>query len=146
MNARKLWVSVAGVVAIVLIAVGVYQLRGSDGTGTEQVSDTNSSGSGQGNYKNGSYSATGSYRSPAGPETVTVSLVLENGMVKQATFTGNGTNPGTKKWQGAFKAGFEQQVVGKNIDQISLTVVNGSSLTPKGFMDALSQIKTQAKA
>jgi 23S rRNA (uracil1939-C5)-methyltransferase len=37
------------------------------------------------------------------------------------------------------------QVVGKNIEELNLTVVNGSSLTPKGFMDALAKIKVDAQ-
>ena len=48
--------------------------------------------------------------------------------------------------QGNFKAGFSELVVGKPVDQVSLSVVNGSSLTPKGFMDALAKIKAEAKA
>ncbi len=37
-------------------------------------------------------------------------------------------------------------VVGKKIDEVQLTKVAGSSLTPKGFMDALEKVKTEAKA
>jgi hypothetical protein len=46
--------------------------------------------------------------------------------------------------QGKFKEGFEEAVVGKPLDEIALTVVNGSSLTPKGFMDALTKVKLEA--
>ena len=37
-------------------------------------------------------------------------------------------------------------VVGKKITDVKLDKVSGSSLTPKGFNDALEQIKTLAKA
>lgn len=96
-------------------------------------------------YTDGTYTKTGTYTSPAGSETVVVSVVLENDVVKSATFTGQATNPGSKLNQGKFSAGFSNQVVGKPIDDISLTVVNGSSLTPKGFMNALTQIKAEAR-
>ncbi len=96
-------------------------------------------------YKNGTYSAKGAYNSPAGNEAVGVSLTVANDMVTGATFTGEATHPASKKWQAEFNKGFTQAVVGKKIDEISLTVVNGSSLTPKGFMNALATIKTQAK-
>ena len=97
-------------------------------------------------YKDGTYSATGSYVSPAGPEQVELSLVIKDDKVVSANFVGKGTNPTTMKLQGLFKAGFSTYVVGRNIDEISLTVVNGSSLTPKGFTDALLKIKNEAKA
>lgn len=98
-----------------------------------------------GTYKNGVYASVGSYSSPAGNETIDITLVVNGDTVTSATFKGNATNPGSVKWQGEFGEGFEQAVVGKKIDELALTVVNGSSLTPKGFMDALAKIKTQAK-
>lgn len=97
-------------------------------------------------YKDGIYSATGHYVNPAGQETVDVTLTIKDGKVTGATFVGHPDNPTTVTMQNKFKAGFTQEVVGKPIDEINLTVVNGSSLTPKGFMDALTQIKAQAKA
>jgi hypothetical protein len=96
-------------------------------------------------YKNGTYSATGAYASPAGKETVDVTITLADDVVTAATFKGNATNPGSVNNQGKFAAGFEKAVVGKKLSDIKLTVVNGSSLTPQGFMDALAQIKTEAK-
>ena len=97
-------------------------------------------------YKDGTYTATGNYTSPAGAEQVVVTLVLKDDEVVSATFLGKGTNPTTKMMQGKFAAGFTTYVVGKPLDSIALTVVNGSSLAPKGFMDALVKIKTEAKA
>ncbi len=97
-------------------------------------------------YKDGSYTAVGSYVSPAGQEEVDVTLVLKDGKVASAEFVGKTQNPISKKLQTQFNEGYEQVVVGKSIDELSLTVVNGSSLTPKGFMDAVQKIKSQAKA
>lgn len=95
-------------------------------------------------YNDGTYTAEGAYSSPAGNETVTVSVTLANDVITDATFTGNAKNPGSVANQKKFSDGFKAEVVGKSIDSINLTVVNGASLTPKGFMDALSKIKTQA--
>ena len=97
-------------------------------------------------YKDGEYSATGEYKSPAQVETVDITLTLEDGIVTAAEFTGNATNQVSQKLQGLFADGYEEEVVGKSIDEIKLTVVNGSSLTPKGFMDALEQVKEEAKS
>lgn len=96
-------------------------------------------------YENGTYSATGTYTSPAGQESVEVTLVLTDDIVTTATFTGNATHPASKLNQQKFAAGYEALVVGKPLDAINLTVVNGSSLTPKGFMDALVDIKAEAQ-
>lgn len=95
-------------------------------------------------YKDGTYTADGSYKSPAGEETITVSVTLTNDVVTDATFEGTAKNPGSVANQKKFADGFKQLVVGKPIDSISLTVVNGASLVPMGFMDALGKIKTQA--
>ena len=97
-------------------------------------------------YKDGSYDVVGTYTSPAGPEEIEVKLVLANGMVSDAEVLVKAENATSKKLQGMFVEGFEKEVVGKSIDEIDLDVVNGSSLTPKGFMDALAKIKEEAGA
>jgi hypothetical protein len=86
------------------------------------------------------------YDSPAGEESVHVSVTLKNDAVTSATFTGNATNVRSKNYQEAFSKGFTEQVVGESIDQVKVGVVNGASLTGGGFMDALAKIKTSAKA
>lgn len=96
-------------------------------------------------YKDGTYIQTGVYNSPAGSESVTVSVTLKDGVVTNSTFKGSATNKASINNQGKFAAGFSGVVVGQPVDSIALTVVNGSSLTPKGFMDALSKIKSEAK-
>ena len=97
-------------------------------------------------YKNGTFSALGDYQSPAGMEEITVSLTLKNGVVTDASYKGTATQPKSKKMQEAFGAGYKQLVVGKSIDSLSLDVVNGSSLTPIGFLDAVKKIQAEAAA
>ena len=96
-------------------------------------------------YTDGTYTKTGTYVSPAGVEEVVISVTLERGVVTASTFTGTATNPGSVNNQKKFAEGFEGEVVGKPIDSIALSVVNGSSLTPKGFMEALNEIKVEAR-
>lgn len=96
-------------------------------------------------YKNGTFTQKGVYNSPAGSESVTVTVTLENDVITAATFKGDAVNKASINNQGKFAAEFSGVVVGKPVDSIALTVVNGSSLTPKGFMDALSKIKSEAK-
>jgi uncharacterized protein with FMN-binding domain len=96
-------------------------------------------------YKAGTYSTMGSYDSPAGNETFSISLTLADDTITNATFTGNADNQVSKKWQADFAAGFDQAVVGKSIDSLSLTIVNGASLTSQGFINALATIKKESK-
>ncbi len=96
-------------------------------------------------YKNGTYSATGSYMSPGGQDQVSVTLTLANDIITSVSvsFTGDRTS---QRYQSRFASGYQQYVVGQNIANVNLTNVSGSSLTPIGFNDALSQIMSQAKA
>ncbi len=148
---------VAGLVVIVAIAGALFLMPApvpevvkeptpivTESTSTMPVSDSTNTAI-QTAYKNGSYTQTGTYKSPAGNEEVEISLMIENDIVKGASFKGMATNPGSVNNQGKFAKGFEAEVVGKSIDSIALGVVNGSSLTPKGFMDALGKIKAEAK-
>ncbi len=97
-------------------------------------------------YNDGAYSAAGVYRSPAGAESVTVSLILKDDVIIDATFIGDATHKKSIAMQAAFTEGFNEQVVGKSLDEVSVGVVNGSSLTGVGFMDAVAKIKVEAKA
>jgi len=97
-------------------------------------------------YFDGQYIAEGSYVVPNGTtETLTVSLTLKDGIITDADFISTPIEAGSKFNQGNFRKGFKDLVVGKDIDSVNLTVVNGSSLTPKGFMSALATIKTKAQ-
>lgn len=95
-------------------------------------------------YSDGTYEAVGNYISPAQREEIDITLTLKDNVVTDATFVGKATHEKSKAMQALFSEGFKEQVVGKPIDSIALTVVNGSSLTPKGFMDALQKIKKEA--
>lgn len=95
-------------------------------------------------YQDGTYSATGTYVSPAGSEMVDVSLTITGDVVTNSSFQGKASNPTSVRMQSQFAQGYRTFVVGKNVDELDLTVVNGSSLTPKGFEDAVMKIKAQA--
>lgn len=97
-------------------------------------------------YKDGNYSATGSYMSPGGPDQVGVEITLKKDIVTDITVTPKPGDNTSAKYQAKFMSGYKALVVGKNIADVNLTKVSGSSLTPKGFNDALAKIKAQAKA
>lgn len=96
-------------------------------------------------YKDGTYSADGNYVSPNGTETVGVQLTLAAGKVTDVQITQHPSNPNTRKFQGEFAGGIAAQVVGRNIDELKVSKVAGSSLTSGGFNQALEKIKSEAQ-
>ncbi|KND50331.1 MAG: FMN-binding protein [Parcubacteria bacterium C7867-003] len=97
-------------------------------------------------YKDGTYTVDGSYVSPGGEEKINVTLVLKDDVVVDATVKALATNTVSVKMQTAFASGYKTLVVGKKITDVTLTKVSGSSLTPKGWNDAVAKIQVQAKA
>ncbi len=150
---------IAGIIVALLIAGGVFAVMKSskedDQTATTSTdttssipTDTSTGGTPAvvtSQYKDGTYSAVGNYQSPGGAETIQVTLVLKDDIITDATVISDATRPISVTMQGQFIAGFKQQVIGKNISEVSLTKVSGSSLTPKGFNDAVAKIKVQAE-
>jgi hypothetical protein len=96
-------------------------------------------------YTDGTYSATGSYTSPGGKESLPVTLTLENDVIVSVSVQTPATNPNSQKFQTIFAENFQTLVVGKNINEVNLTKVSGSSLAPKGFNDAVAKIRVEAK-
>jgi len=97
-------------------------------------------------YKDGTYEAIGHYNSPGGAETIDVTLTLKDGIVSGANVVSQAFRSESQEYQGKFISGYKQYVIGKDISTLKLDRVSGSSLTPKGFNDAVSQIKTEAQA
>ena len=109
---------------------------------TPGSTDVTSSGS----YKDGTYSATGNYFSPGGNESIAVQLTLNGDVITDVSATTQASRPDSVRYQSIFVANYKPLVVGKKIDDVVLSKVSGSSLTSRGFNDALTQIKAQAKA
>lgn len=97
-------------------------------------------------YKDGTYSAIGSYMSPGGPNKIKITVTLASDIITNASGVNMAGDERSVKYEDRFLSGFESLVVGKKISEVFLTKVSGASLTPKGFNDAISQIKIAAKA
>lgn len=97
-------------------------------------------------YKDGTYTATGDYDSPAGPESILVTLTLQDGVIVNSNVVSEAPDAHSQGYQEKFISGYKQYVIGKNIDQVNLGAVSGSSLTPQGFNNAVGTIKTEASA
>jgi hypothetical protein len=96
-------------------------------------------------YKDGTYSADATYQSPAGQEDVHVTVTLKNNIVTDSSFSGTPRSPRSQMMMDAFGQHYQSLVIGKKIDEIHLTQVSGSSLTPIGFNNALTKIEAEAK-
>ena len=150
-NSRKreiiTMLSVLIVIVVIVGAVVVMNKKDSDDTGTNQTPSTSTSENGtqtNNTYKDGSYTATGSYQSPGGQEEIDITVTLKDGVITDTSANGKPSGATATEYQGKFISGYKDQVVGKAIDSVSLDRVSGSSLTPKGFNDAIEQIKQEA--
>ncbi|MFK0038845.1 hypothetical protein ACIQTW_03295 [Paenarthrobacter sp. NPDC090517] len=121
------------------------QDAGQASTSSPSAAGTSSSTAVASSYRDGTYSSDGTYTSPNGQETVGVELTLAADKVSAVNITVHPSNPNTKKFQGEFASGIAAQIVGKDIDELNVSKVAGSSLTSGGFNEAVEQIKSQAK-
>lgn len=112
-------------------------------TAAEAATTAAASGS---TYQDGTYTATGTYTSPGGTEEVTVTLTLTGEVITAATAEGRATKPPSSQYQAEFVDNFAALIVGKDVADVSLDKVAGSSLTSGGFNEAVETIKSQARA
>ncbi|GEB44930.1 hypothetical protein DEU35_1222 [Microbacterium sp. AG157] len=107
---------------------------------------TSGAAAGSGSYKDGEYEATGQYATPESVETIDVTLTIAGDTVTAVQVTGDPQAAESKRYQGEFIGGIQSEVVGKKLDEISVSKVAGSSLTSGGFNKAVDTIKSEAKA
>lgn len=149
-----------GIIVVVLLAVAtaaVVYFNNKNDTQNQTASETTSTNTTEsstnnsnsipegGTYKDGSYEGTGSYQTPGGTERVTVKVTLADGVIESVDMERDPTTREAEEYQGKFVSGYKSQVVGKNIDDVRLNRVAGSSLTSGGFNQALEQIKSDAQ-
>lgn len=125
-------------IATALAGCAAPTASGGTDPGTTVDNDTSAS------YADGTYSAEGDYVSPAGPSKVGVEITLEGDVVTAVTVTPLSTDSTAKGFQTQFADGIAAEVVGKDIDTLSVSRVGGSSLTSGGFADAVATIKAEA--
>lgn len=97
-------------------------------------------------FTDGKYEGTGEYPNPAGSSKVTVDVTLKDNVVTAIKVIPGATNSTSRAYQTQFAGGIASEVVGKKITDLKVSTVAGSSLTVKGFDQAIDQIKADAKA
>lgn len=150
--------AVAGVAGMLALAGCSSSPQGSAGTATGAATTAptpsssaaatadSSAGSSSSTYKDGSYTAQGSYATPESVEQITVTVTLSDDKITDVQVTGDPQKAESKEYQSKFIGGISEVVVGKDIDEISVSRVAGSSLTSGGFNQAIAEIKTEAAA
>lgn len=146
-----LLVAAAGVVIAINNKEAAITTDTSSETAQTSTADTSGEGTNNtiastGNYKDGTYNAEGSYRTPGGEESIDVKVTLADGVISDVTVTQNASGGEAEEYQSKFSTSYKSEVVGKKIDEVSLSRVAGSSLTPLGFNTALDTIKSDAQA
>ena len=117
-----------------------------DGTSPSSASSTSvaapsSPSSRRSRYVDGTYSATGQYGGL--PSSIGVSVTLVEGVITAVTVTPHATDPTSLDYQTRFARAVPALVVGRNIDEVNLSKVAGSSGTPDGFNAAIQRIKAE---
>lgn len=134
-------VAVPLVIVVIIIAAIVFSHKGGIGS----TVDTTASAPTPPNYKDGTYTAEGDYTVHIGQKHIDVKITLKNNIITAADVTNEADDPTSVNYQNKFISGYKDLVIGKNINDVHLGAVSGSSLTPMGFNAALSTIESQAK-
>ncbi|MGK9148133.1 hypothetical protein KXS11_10960 [Plantibacter flavus] len=97
-----------------------------------------------GAYADGTYSATGWYGSL--PSHHDVTLTVDEDIVTEVQITTPAEDEASLGYQQRFAEALPGTVIGRNLDEIAVDRLAGSSGCSEGFMNALAQIKEQAAA
>lgn len=138
--------ALAGVAGLLVLAGCAGATTSSDGTTTDGTTTDGGTASTDASYTDGTYTAEGTYSTPESVETITVTVTLKDDKVTEVEVTGDPQKAESRQYQSQFIGGISAEVVGKDIDQISVSRVAGSSLTSSGFNAAIAEIKQQAAA
>ena len=94
-------------------------------------------------YRDGDYSATGWYGSLPSHHDVTLSI--EGDAVTAVEISTPAEDTTSLGYQERFAAALPEAIVGREVDDLAVDRLAGSSGCSEGFMDALAQIKEQAR-
>ena len=115
-------------------------------TQSDSASATASAAASGSAYTDGTYTADGSYQTPESVEKISVTVTLQVDVITAVSVSGNPQKRESEEYQSKFIGGISSEVVGKSIDEISVSRVAGSSLTSGGFNQAIETIKAEAAA
>lgn len=167
MNNKAIPISIVALLVIgLVIALGSRPATPQNNTNNETVTNTNGNslvlgeptpsangnstgvsttgGVTQSQFQDGTYSATSVYNSPAGSEAVGVTLTINSDTITSVSIAVLAKDTRSINYQNLFSEGISGAVVGKKLNEAQVSKINGSSLTPGGFNNAIDQIIVQA--
>lgn len=94
-------------------------------------------------YKNGTYTSSTNFRTPDGTYQINVTLTVSNDTVtgSNVSFDSKGARDSYSK---RFSNSYQNQVIGRDLGNLSLSRVGGASLTTRAFNSVVAGIKQQS--
>lgn len=135
-----------GIVTSIVLVVNAANQEEATQTSTQSTQQSSGSSTDTSNYKDGTYEATISYLTPGGPESIGVTVTIAGGQITSTELAQFAESHDAKHYQQVFANNYQDHVVGKSVNEVSLSRVAGASLTSNGFNNALEQIKSDASA
>lgn len=141
--------------ALATSAVAALALTGCSGSDDATSADTSSSAepaqsadsapAGQdATYADGTYEARGTYG--GGPSFLDVTVTIDDDVITDVEVGTPATNPTSLEFQQAFAAAVPDEVIGKDLGEVEVGKLAGSSSCGDGFNDAIAQIREEAGA
>lgn len=143
--------AVASLIVIVMIGAATAGVANLDNKNTDEPAPTNAmssqpsiSSTTQATLQGGVYTKKGTYSTPGGTESISLTVTLKNDIIEDIDLQQNANRGDSAIYQSKFASGYKPLVQGKDIKQVKLTRVAGSSLTSNGFNQALENIRRDA--
>jgi uncharacterized protein with FMN-binding domain len=140
---RNVVTALAGISVSLLMASCTSTEERSSPPSNRGAEDSKSTTSEDTQFEEGVFKSTGEYGNL--PSHITVTVTLDDDVITEVEVTPHATNPTSLDLQSRFADAVPEVVVGKPIDEVNVGRLAGSSVTPKGFNDAINQIKKQAR-
>lgn len=100
----------------------------------------------QNKYNDGKYTISITYRVPKNyTDTIIFTFDLKDDAIQNVDFTADASNRDSQQYINLFGKNYKPLVLGKKLDNLSLSNVAGASLTTQAFNESLSKLKEQAK-
>ncbi len=139
---------------VILIAMTSEDLEGPDIVGTvtppqitmTQPTGTDTPDTQTGEYKDGTYTSEIEYSSNGQNESIVVALEITDGKIVNFANTHSKSHEISEKLQNAFEEELTDELIGKELEGISLTQIGGASDTTDAFMLAVEEIQDEASS
>jgi len=133
--------AISGTIAVAVALTGCA----AESESTSQLAPTSTpSAEPASGYRDGEYSARGWYGGL--PSHHDVTLTIENGAVTDVEITTPAEDETSLGYQERFAAALPDAIIGRDLDELAVDRLAGSSGCSEGFMDALAKIKQDAAA